>query len=54
MYVGQWPTFHGLVILAYILKRIWLINVVLELLIQCDTNIELKLYMYVSDLYFVV
>ena len=26
------------------LKTIWWINVVLEILIQCDTNIELKLY----------
>ena len=33
MYVGQWPTFHGLV------KTIWWINVVLEILIQCDTTL---------------
>ena len=84
MYIGQWPIFHGPVILPYILnicwtnattwmlvpcdaktylikcmwvsnlhymvqwfchlKTIWWINVVLEILIQCDTNIELKLY----------
>ena len=44
MYVGQWTKFHGPVILFYILKTIWWINVVLEILIQCDTNIELKLY----------
>ena len=43
MYVGQWPTFYGLVILSYILKTTWWINVVLEILIQCDTNTELKL-----------
>ena len=46
MYVCQWPTFHGPVILSYILKTIWWINVVLEILIQYDTNIELKLYIY--------
>ena len=45
MYVGQWPTFHCPVILSYISKTTCWINVVLELLIQCDTNIELKLYM---------
>ena len=45
MYVGQWPTFHGPVILSYILKTTWWINVVLEIRIQCDTNIELKQYM---------
>ena len=45
MYVGQWPTFHGPVILYYILKTIWRINVRLEILIQCDTDIEMKLYM---------
>ena len=44
MYVGQWPTFHGPVILSYILKTIWWINIVLEILIQFDTNIELKLH----------
>ena len=44
MHVGQWSTFHGPVILSYILKTIWWINVVLEILIQFDTNTELKLY----------
>ena len=43
MYVGQWPTFHRPVILSYILRSTWWINVVLEILIQCDTIIELKL-----------
>ena len=38
MYVGQWPTFHGSVILSYILKTTWWINVVLEILIQCDKH----------------
>ena len=45
MYVGQWPTFHGPMILSYILKTTWWNNVILEVLLQCDTNIELKLYM---------
>ena len=31
MYVGQWATFHGPVILSYILKTTWWINVVLEI-----------------------
>ena len=44
MYVGQWPTFHGPVILSYMLKTIWWSNFVLEILIQWDTNVELKLY----------
>ena len=44
MYVGQWPTFHGPVFLSYILKTTWWINVVLKILIQCDTNFERKLY----------
>ena len=55
MYICQWSIFHSPVILPYILKTIcWTnaiigileINVVLEILIQCDTNIELKLYNY--------
>ena len=33
MFVGQWPTFHGPVILYYILKTTWWINDVLEILI---------------------
>ena len=34
MYVGQWPTFHGPVILSYILKTTWWINVVLEIFVK--------------------
>ena len=45
VHVGQWPTFHGPVILFCILKSIWWMNVVLEILIQCEANIVLKLYM---------
>ena len=34
MYVGQWTTFHGPVILSYILKMFWWRNVALKIL--CD------------------
>ena len=34
-------TFHGPVILSYILKTIWWMDVVLEIYIQFDTNIDL-------------
>ena len=37
IYVSQWPPFHSPMTLSYILKTIWLINVVLEILIHCDT-----------------
>ena len=40
MYAGQWPTFHGPVIFT----SFWWNTVVSEILIPCDTNIELKLY----------
>ena len=55
MYVGQWPTFHGPVILSYILKTF-----LLNILIQCDIKFDLQIYICksvtykVSDLYFVV
>ena len=38
VFVGHWPTLHGPVILCYILKTIWWVNIVLQILIQCDTN----------------
>ena len=44
IYVSQWPIFYGPVILSCILKTIWWM-IVLEILIQCDTNIDMKLYM---------
>ena len=44
IYVGQWPIFYGQVILSCIVKTIWWMNVVLEILIQCDTNIDLYVY----------
>ena len=51
MYVGHWPTFNGSMILSYILKTIWWIKFLLEILIQCDTNVELKLYISRSVTY---
>ena len=45
MYVGQWPTFHGPVILKYILKTFWFRNVGLKILIQCDIKFDLQIYM---------
>ena len=36
------------------LKTIWWINVVLGIMAQCDTKIDLIKYMWVSDLYFLV
>ena len=44
MYVGQRPTFLGSVILSYF-EDYLMTNVALEILIQCDTKVELKLYM---------
>ena len=29
-------------------------NIILEMLVQCDTNVDLNLCIYVSDLYFMV
>ena len=44
MYVGQLPTFYGPVILSYILKTVWLRNVILKILIQCGITIDLQIY----------
>ena len=44
MYVGQWPTFYGPVILSYILKTSWWRNVVLKILIHCDIKFDLQIY----------
>ena len=52
MYVGQWPVFHGPVILAYILKTIWWTNVVIGILVPCDAKICFIKCMWVSDLHF--
>ena len=47
MCVCQWPTFYGPTILSYTLKTVWWMNIVLGILIQCDTNFDLK-YIYRS------
>ena len=54
VYVGQWPLFYGPVILHHILKTIWWRNVVLGIMDQCDTKIDLVKCLWVSDLYFTV
>ena len=53
-YVGQWPIFHGPVILPYILKTIWWTNVIIEILDPCDAKIYQIKCMWVSDLHFMV
>ena len=40
--------------LSNVLKTIWWMNIILEMLVQCDTNIDLNLCIYVSDLYFMI
>ena len=54
VYVGQWPIFYGPAILLHILKIIWWRNVVLGIMDQCDSKINLVKYMWVSGLYFMV
>ena len=54
IYVGQWPTFHGPVILPYIVKTIWWTNVLNGILDPCDAKINHIKCMLVSDLQFVV
>ena len=44
MYVGQWPIFHGPVILCCILKTISWANVIIEILDPCDAKIYLIKY----------
>ena len=51
MYVGQWPLFHGPVILPYILKTICWTNAIFGILVPCDAKIYLIKYMWVSDLH---
>ena len=41
IHVGQWPIFYGPVILLHFLKTIWWRNVVLGIMDQCDTKIDL-------------
>ena len=40
IYVGQWPIFHGPVILPYICKTIWWMQIILDIMDQCDTKID--------------
>ena len=54
IYVGQWPIFHGPVILPNILKTIWWTNVIIGILDPCDAKIYQIKYMCVSDLHFMV
>ena len=44
IYVGQWPIFHGTVTLLNILKTIWWRYVILGIMDQCDTKIDLIKY----------
>ena len=50
--VGQWPIFHGPVILPYILKTIWWTNVIIGILGPWDAKIYLIKCMWVSNLHF--
>ena len=54
IYVGQWPIFHGPVILPYIFKTIWWTNVIVRILDPCDIKINHIKCMWVSDLHFMV
>ena len=54
IYIGQWPIFHGLVILLYILKTICWTNAIIGILIPCDAKIYVIKSMWVSDLHFMV
>ena len=45
---------YGPAILLHILKTIGWRNVVLRIMDQCDSKIDLVKYMWVSDLYFMI
>ena len=49
-----WPFFHAPAILPYILKTISWINVVLGILVLCDTTIDILTNVGHLDLYFMV
>ena len=53
-YRSAWPIFHSIVILLSIFKIIWWMKIVVGIMGQCDTKIDLMRYMYVRDLYFMV
>ena len=42
MYVGQWPTFHGPVILSYILKTFWWRNAILKIWFSATLSLTYK------------
>ena len=50
IYAGQWPIFHGPVILLNILKTVWWRNIIFGIMDQCDTKVGLIKQMWVSDL----
>ena len=52
--VGQWPIFHGPVILPYILKTIWWTNVITGILDPCDACVYHIKCMWISDQHFMV
>ena len=52
--VGQWPIFHGPVILPYILKTVWWTNVISGILDPCDATMYHIKCMWFSDLHFMV
>ena len=54
IYVGQWRIFHGLGVLLYTLKTIWLANVIIGILDPSDAKIYQIKCMWVSDLHFMV
>ena len=42
---SAWPIFHGLVILLNIFKIFWWMNIIVVIMDQCDTEIDLIKYM---------
>ena len=54
IYVDQWLTFHGPVILPYILKTIWWADVIVGILDPCDATINHIKCISVRDQHFVV
>ena len=52
IYLGQWPIFHGPVILPYVLKTIWWTNVIIGILDPCDVKIFHIKCRCVNDLHF--
>ena len=54
IYVGQWPIFHGPVILPYVLEDYLMDNVIIGILDPCDAKIYHIKCMRVSDLHFMV